>query len=71
MRTFQADRIENWSQVCSDAFVPTRVHADESFQGEITQRTFADIGLSHVVSTPVVVRRDAFPVDPPHRYRLG
>lgn len=58
VRTFQADRIENWSQVCSDAFVPTRVHADESFRGEIRQRALADIGLSQVVSTPVVVQRD-------------
>ncbi|MGW4241417.1 helix-turn-helix domain-containing protein [Nocardia sp. NPDC004722] len=58
MRTFQADRVENWSQVCSAAFVPTRVHADESFRGTIRQRTIADLGLTHVASTPVVVQRD-------------
>ncbi|ONM48200.1 AraC family transcriptional regulator [Nocardia donostiensis] len=57
--TLQANDHGDWSQVCSDVFVPSHVAADESFRGSIRQVSLTGIAVSRVVATPVVVHRNA------------
>ncbi|WP_433685471.1 helix-turn-helix domain-containing protein [Nocardia sp. CA-119907] len=57
MQKLQAARPEEWSAVCSDAFVPVSVGVDDTFRGSIRQASFAGIGISRITATPVVVRR--------------
>ncbi|MCG7632941.1 helix-turn-helix domain-containing protein [Gordonia McavH-238-E] len=59
MTSLRATGIEEWSQLCSDSFVPLRAVGDDTFRGEIDHRVVGDLGVSRVRCTRSVVRRSS------------
>lgn len=57
MQAVRAVGIEQWSQLCSDSFVPLRARGNDTFRGSITHLTLGEIGVSRVESTRSVVYR--------------
>lgn len=49
--------IDEWSHLCSTAYVPLEVDADQEFRGALRARDLGPLSLSQVGATPSVVRR--------------
>lgn len=50
--------LDEWSQLCSTAYVPLRVAAEHDFQGALRARDLGPLSLSQVGATPSTIRRD-------------
>lgn len=57
MDVLRVENLDEWSQVCSESFVPMQVTSRSAFHGTLGARELTTLSLSRVAATPSTVRR--------------